>query len=918
MKWRPGGTQCDRRPKIVKKAISAGHKKKSVGAPGGALRLRMALLAFFMLPFCPVAHFSSLKISAAAVDGKEALRSGDYAKARKLFEEALKSSAATDESRAGLLRTLRETGAYAEAVKRSEEFLSVSDSPLLQLERARIAEIVGDYSKAESHYRRAISLAAKLPALRMDATRDLAGLLEKIGRRRDANALWEPLLDEYRSGTVQGSRSLGAIAVAAWNLGYIEDAKDIFMDATDEKLSGEISIETLANFGYLFLDKYRPPEALSVFRDCLKINENYPDALVGIALAKKYESNYEVEAYARAALKINPNFIPALNLLAELALDEENLGAAMGEIDKSLSVNPSDLSSLSLKAVCQYFHSDSGSFAQTEKRILELNPSYGNFYHILAENLASRRKYQAAVDFNRKAVLLDPELWAAFASLGMNLTRIGQLEEGRKAIETAFAGDPSNVWAYNSLDLFDQMDKFARNKSEHFDFLMAEEDKPALASYVPALAEEAYADLTRRYGFMPVGRLQVEVFPDQGGFAVRTLGLPGLEGALGVCFGKVLAVKSPRAGKVGDFNWGSTLWHEFAHVISLQMSNYNIPRWFSEGISVYEEHKARPGWGDGLTLAFIKAYKEGKLLKASQLNSGFVRPQNPEQIMFSYYQAGLFCEMVEKKFGFDKIKQALQLFAENRPSEEVFRIALGLDSAGLDAEYASYQDSQFKDLASRLDSGFASNVQGEADKDEIAKYLKKNPDDFFANMRMGALLQKEGAYALAEACLKKAQKTFPQYAGPGNSYQLLGKLYLDLKREEEALAEFVAWSRLNGEVVEPLFAAADIYARRKDWKSVAQMMALSIYIDPFDTVAQKRLGEAAMESGQWHEAIAAYRSLVGLNPADPAGTSYDLARAYFASGKLQEARREILRSLEAAPNYRKAQGLLLKISGALP
>src|SRR5207249_6250298 len=86
--------------------------------------------------------------------------------------------------------------------------------------------------------------------------------------------------------------------------------------------------------------------------------------------------------------------------------------------------------------------------------------------------------------------------------------------------------------------------------------------------YAPRLAEEAYAALTKKYGFTPKEQpLQVEVFPDHAGFAVRTLGLPGI-GALGVCFGNVIALDSPRARKPGQFNWGSTLWHEFAHVIT--------------------------------------------------------------------------------------------------------------------------------------------------------------------------------------------------------------------------------------------------------------------------------------------------------------------------------------------------------------
>ena len=140
---------------------------------------------------------------------------------------------------------------------------------------------------------------------------------------------------------------------------------------------------------------------------------------------------------------------------------------------------------------------------------------------------------------------------------------------------------------------------------------MSKEDGPCFHPTLPDWLRKRLRELTKRYGFKPSGPLQVEIFPDHGGFAVRTLGLPGLEGALGVCFGKVVAMDSPRARKAGAFNWGSTLWHEFAHVITLQMTNHNIPRWYSEGLSVYEEHNARPGWGDNLTVSFIKPTRKG-------------------------------------------------------------------------------------------------------------------------------------------------------------------------------------------------------------------------------------------------------------------------------------------------------------------
>ncbi len=852
--------------------------------------------------------------------GRSALRTGKYAEAAQFFESALKEEHNPEQGQSGLLQVLRITGNYKDAVKRLGQFLPASaGSAPLHLEGGRIYGAIGDYAKAESFLKRSLSLASNQSAVRTDAMRALAELLEDSGRRDEARGLWDGLIGEYRKGKVQGSRPLGNVAVAAWRKALVFDARDIFLDATDPKL-GEISPEVLVDFGNLFLEKYNATEAMVSFKDCLQINESYPDALVGMARAKKYTNDFEVEAYSRAALKINPNLVAARNLLAELALDAEYYGAALNEIHAALDVNPADLESLSLLAVYHFILGNTAAFEATEKKILAVNPRYGGLYRVLAESLVSKTKYQEAVSFSRKAIALDPELWPAYVNLGMNLTRIGDLDGGRKAMEQAFEGDPFNVWAANSLDLLDQMDTFVQGESDHFRYRMAVEDNPVLASYASRLAEEAYEKLTRRYEFHPRGPLYVEIFPDHKGFAVRTLGLTGLEGALGVCFGKVIAMDSPRAREAGTYNWGTTLWHEFTHVITLQMTNYNIPRWFTEGLSVFEERRARPGWGDGIDLSFIKAYKEGKLLKASELSRGFTRPENPGQIALAYLQSSLACEWMEEKYGFESIKQSLRLFAENKPAEEVFLRTLGLNANAMDEAYARYVDSRVKEIASRIDVGTGSTeavgkVTESRDKSFLEQKLRDAPDDFFANLHLGAQLQNEGEFEDAEVYLRKAQKLFPQYAQRGNPYQLLAQMYLERKRENEALDQLEKWIRLDGDSREPLIKAADIYGKRKDWVSLVRVLERSIYIHPYDMKTQKELGEALLKMEDWEPAIAAYQTLVALNTTDPVEAHLDLAAAFFASGNMKAAKQETLRALEIAPSYGKAQRLLLKLSG---
>ena len=62
---------------------------------------------------------------------------------------------------------------------------------------------------------------------------------------------------------------------------------------------------------------------------------------------------------------------------------------------------------------------------------------------------------------------------------------------------------------------------------------------PAL---VEPLATSAVAALSQRYRFTPAGPILIEMFPKHDDFAVRTAGLPGMIGALGACFGRVVTL----------------------------------------------------------------------------------------------------------------------------------------------------------------------------------------------------------------------------------------------------------------------------------------------------------------------------------------------------------------------------------------
>jgi hypothetical protein len=100
--------------------------------------------------------------------------------------------------------------------------------------------------------------------------------------------------------------------------------------------------------------------------------------------------------------------------------------------------------------------------------------------------------------------------------------------------------------------VLDRIDTFETVTAGDYIFKFEKADAAVLRTYALPLAEEASKAFGARYGFKPEGPILVEIFSVHDEFAIRTMGLPGLEGALGACFGKVVAMDSPRARPPGS------------------------------------------------------------------------------------------------------------------------------------------------------------------------------------------------------------------------------------------------------------------------------------------------------------------------------------------------------------------------------
>lgn len=445
----------------------------------------------------------------------------------------------------------------------------------------------------------------------------------------------------------------------------------------------------------LLLEKYNAPDAKRSYEAVLARREGHPRALLGLARVEEFAGSGEALAVARAALNGNPALTEAHVLVARLYLEAESDDSAQVAARRALAVDSSAVDAWAVVGAVAWLRGDSTGFARARAAAERLNPRPARFYVTLADAAARQRRYADAGRFSARALELDSLLVPALGALGTNLLRAGEIPGGRRYIERAFELDPFNLWHKNTLDLLDHLATFRTSTLGRFEFVAPERESEVLLPYLSPLLEEAYDKLAARYDYRPPTPVRMEIYERHADFSVRTVGLTGL-GALGVSFGRVLAMDAPSARERGSFNWGSTAWHELAHTFTLGLSGNRVPRWFSEGVSVLEERRARAGWGADVSPAFVAALREGTLRPVSTLNDGFVRPRNPGEVLLSYYQASLVCEMIEAEFGVPALGAMLRAWGEGLETPAVFARVLRVDEAAMDKRFSDWLAARFR------------------------------------------------------------------------------------------------------------------------------------------------------------------------------------------------------------------------------
>ncbi len=253
-------------------------------------------------------------------------------------------------------------------------------------------------------------------------------------------------------------------------------------------------------------------------------------------------------------MKQDGDLIEAHLLTASMDLEEGQLDDAEKALDRAMRVVTKEklppLEVYTLRASLEMSRGNNPD--QWIKRILDYNPRYGAMYQQLAHFEIMRRRYKEATVLLRRAVEVQPDLWAAHAELGSNLLRLGNVDEARTHLQAAYSGDPYSPTTVNSLRLLDRIDEFSISEDPvvigqdtyQVRLRLHKKESEVLRPYVLDLTSRSIQSFSQRYGFKPREPITVELYPDHDDFAVRVAALPGI-GLLGVTFGYVVAMDSP-------------------------------------------------------------------------------------------------------------------------------------------------------------------------------------------------------------------------------------------------------------------------------------------------------------------------------------------------------------------------------------
>jgi len=547
-------------------------------------------------------------------------------------------------------------------------------------------------------YKKAIARLERVARRHPDwlgASVQLGRLLKETGEHRRARSVLDRLAKLHDEGSVRTSQDLAWLGEALTLLDFPRDANDIFREAVR---ADRRNVHALLAWGRLLLAKHNPKEAVESFRDALKVWPGHPEALALEARAR-FEAGGDVAGAGkllRQALARNPDLKEGLLLQATIALFLEDREGARATVQRILERNARDRDALALLGAAAFLESGHKAVGRFWKKARAVNPRDAAFWHRIAFFAERFHRYEQGVRALDRALGLDPSYTPALVDLGLAHSRLGDDSKARVFVAKAREQDPFDRRAYH---LSEGYYATVRKDYRSFDaggttYLLHKSEAEVLKELVPRWVEAGHAHYRARYGGALPHPLRVEVFKAPQTFAVRAVGLPRFW-AHGVCFGRILALRSPAAG---DFNAREVLTHEMSHAYHLQLTGGRVPRWFTEGLAELDTMQADPTLAREIDEPMAERHRAGEMVSICGLSNAFVKARTGGALVQAYMQARLVLEWIAARGGPNALRAMLQSFKESSDHGAALKAGLKLSCRQADRAFSKWTEERLAPL----------------------------------------------------------------------------------------------------------------------------------------------------------------------------------------------------------------------------
>lgn len=793
-------------------------------------------------------------------------------------------------------REFRNAGRLQELAELAQSDAGLPGRPL---EAYLVGEALFSLNKAPE----ALSLAAKVEG-EQPRSMVAAWLRFREAQQRGDSAAARALAKERlaladASGYGWGRQPVDWVLLGRFRLAVWDDAKAVLQSCFERALREDpLCEEAYEAVVELALERGDGRMAADKAREGVKKFGANPRLHVLLGQALEWSSRKEALKSWRRALELDASNLRAQVALARYAFEAEDADLLAKELKVLPDWDPEVRAIRLARAL-------SGGDAKSSGALHAKASKQSWVLHRAGVLLSGRYRFEQGVQLQKEALALDAGLLPAKRALAEDLLRAARNEEAWPLLEEVHKLDGYDVTAFNLLELKDRIAGFTRIETPHFEIWMSPLEARVYGDRVGQLLERAFAALAPKYGFQAKGRTRVEIFPEQKDFAVRTFGVPGGDGYLGVCFGPVITAPSPASPRATGHSWEATLWHEFTHTITLTLTRNRLPRWLSEGISVFEEQQANPGWGRRFRPRHAARLLGAGLPPIEEMAEAF-RSGDSSDLDFAYLQSGLMVEWLVKRSGMEVFKGMLSDVGRGMDADEAIANRYGA-FVTLNPEFRKFASDRTQALAGKL------TWRGEQKADQdVPKEGRPVYEELLA----------EGRKALRSGNLENARKALealvtgaPNVADSGGAYTLLAEVYRGLGLEAEETALWESGLKLEADLPQAHERLLEVATRQSDWGRVESVAVQSLGVNPMSLSVLEQLWKARVALGRSADAADACQRALTID-AERAPRWHARLGLLLEGSAPEKARQHLLEALESNPRDRTALEALARLAAS--